>query len=96
MANSRTSAEQSTTPRNLPAVTPPPQYSVGHSFTLQAIMELQKGYGELSKGVQSIEKTLDKMESKLDTVSTTVDGIRIKTHAASVVLLIFIALVNLF
>lgn len=79
------------------------QYVGGdHSFTLQAIMELQRSTGELRSSVQSlkesiekldsnIERSLQRVDSRMDRFDEKVSGVTHKIYAAGVVLLILLA-----
>lgn len=51
-----------------PQVAPPaiPSFSHDHSFTLQAIMELQKSVGEMNANLQNIKASVDGTKSKVD------------------------------
>ena len=71
--NERTLAGE-TTPESTQAATPTtPQ--LDHSFTLQAVMELQKNVGELTSLVAGQQKFLDRLEQKLDTLERKVSRI---------------------
>ena len=54
---------------SIPETTPSTAYGAkDHSFTLQAIMELQKSMGELSATVNGMKSTLDGVKTKVDTL----------------------------
>lgn len=82
----------STPERHLGTTTPINAGLVDHSFTLQAIMDLQKSNGQLTEAVSSLRLSIDKLNSKLDRVEGTVSGVKHKIYAAGVVLAILVAL----
>jgi len=52
---------------SIPETTPSPGFGAReHSFTLQAIMELQKSMGELNATVNGMKSTLDSVKIKVD------------------------------
>ncbi|MBU4233509.1 MAG: hypothetical protein KJ822_17770 [Proteobacteria bacterium] len=56
-------------PTNLPK-TPPQEYVLPeHSFTLQAIMEIQKSIGKLTQAVETLTEDSKKNGVKLDDIS---------------------------
>jgi len=91
MADKSTRSDQAT-PADVGAANVPQPMPVDHSFTLQAIMELQKSTGELKECVKSLTKSLDRQESKLDEIGQTVNGINMKVYAAGVVLTIVVGI----
>lgn len=85
-------------------VTPAMGQHIGgdHSFTLQAIMELQRSTGELRSSVQSLKESIEKldaniersqqrMEGRIDRFDEKISGVTHKIYAAGVVLVILLA-----
>ena len=62
-----------------------------HSFTLQAVMELQKSTGQLTSSVDSLKHAIDKQDKKLSDIESTVTNVEKKIYAAIVVLTILVA-----
>lgn len=58
-----------TTPPRLAETTPPSYYTNDHSFTLQAIMEMQKTLGGLTQAVNTLTEESKKSRDKLDEIS---------------------------
>lgn len=54
-------------PRTLPQTNPPPATS-DHSFTLQAIMELQKSMGSLEKAVEQLASSIENQSKSIDRI----------------------------
>jgi hypothetical protein len=55
--------------KGTPSSTHPPEHAYGagdHSFTLQAIMEMQKTLGHLESSIQELTKSVDSVKSKVD------------------------------
>lgn len=65
---------------------------IDHSFTLQAIMELQKSNGNLTGAVSALKQSIDKLDNKLDKIEEKVSGVTHKIYAAGVVLAILVCL----
>lgn len=82
----------STPEHHLGTTTPMNAGLADHSFTLQAIMDIQKSNGQLTEAVSSLRLSIDKLDSKLDRVEGTVSGVTHKIYAAGVVLAILVAL----
>jgi hypothetical protein len=59
--------QQSTVPKDFANVTPPPQM-LDHSFTLQAVMELQKSVVELATKTDRLIKDVEGQGTKIDDV----------------------------
>jgi hypothetical protein len=57
------------TPRDFPTTTPTETVSREYSFSLQALMELQKAVGQLSERMDSVRKQNEKQGEKLDSIS---------------------------
>lgn len=69
MSATRTRAKAEDTSPQPPQSTPvqPVQHGYqDHSFTLQAIMELQKSVGEMNANLQAMKGTIDGVKSKVD------------------------------
>ena len=84
-------------------VTPQAVMSHDHSFTLQAVMELQKSTGELTAAVslmrdslsaqdQKLDRLIDKQEQRLGEVEATLNSVTTKLYAAGVVLVAVLAI----
>ena len=65
--------------------------SSDHSFTLQAIMDLQKSNGQLTESVNSLKTSIESSNTKLNKIEDCVSGIEKKVYAAGVVIIIFLA-----
>jgi hypothetical protein len=63
------SEKTETTPRQFGESTPPQYAMVDYSFTLQAVMELQKSVGQLTARFDEFDKKLDRQSDKLDRVN---------------------------
>ncbi|MFZ0479318.1 MAG: hypothetical protein WAL71_09225 [Terriglobales bacterium] len=70
-----------TTPSRFPETTPPAYPGSDYSFTLQAVMEMQKGVGHLTKAVETLEEHAKSQGQKIDHMSKVI-------YAAGVVLTI--------
>lgn len=57
------------TPRDFPTTTPTETVSREYSFSLQAVMELQKAVGQLSERMDSVRKQIENQGEKLDSIS---------------------------
>lgn len=62
------------TPQSFPEVTPPNYPSPDHSFTLQAIMEMQKSLGKLEQAVITLTEESKKNGEKIDDISHKIYG----------------------
>lgn len=71
---------------------PPPPHMVDHSFTLQAIMELQKSNGQLVEAITSLRGEISRQEAKIDKLDESLSTIKQKVYAAGIVLMIFVAI----
>jgi len=71
--------------------TPPNAPMLDHSFTLQAVMEVQKSIGQLTEATRSMRADMDKQSARLDKIDEKLSGITHKLYAASVVLAIALA-----
>ena len=80
--NTRREVTPDTTPQRMAETTPQSYPLSDHSFTLQAIMEMQKTLGELTQAVRSLTE-----ESKKNGVA--LEDIGKKMYAAKIVLWIF-------
>ncbi|WP_281647375.1 hypothetical protein [Parendozoicomonas sp. Alg238-R29] len=72
------------------SVTPQGFGQVDHSFTLQAVMELQKSTGQLTSSVESLKDVIEKQDKKITDLESTVTGVSKKIYAATVVLIILV------
>jgi hypothetical protein len=79
----KTTKEQArdTTPAQLPETTPQNYPALDYSFTLQAIMEMQKTLGQLSQAVTTLTEESKKNSEKIGTISHQV-------YAAKVVVIV--------
>jgi hypothetical protein len=65
-----TPSERPQPPPDLPETPPPRPYPMtDYSFTLQAIMELQKGVGQLTARIDELVKKADGQGDKLNSIS---------------------------
>jgi hypothetical protein len=62
-----------------------------HSFTLQAIMELQKSSGKVEAALLANTSAIEKLDAKIDRVEEKLSGVTHKIYAASVVVALLIA-----
>ena len=77
--------EKTETPGVLPESTPPPRYLMtDYSFTLQAVMELQKAVGQLTERINVLVGRVDSQGETLNSVSRNI-------YAGWIVLVIFLA-----
>ncbi|GAB1393341.1 hypothetical protein MASR1M60_15040 [Rhodocyclaceae bacterium] len=95
MATRKTANNQNanTTPQDAGVGTStPPSFSGhhDHSFTLQAIMELQKTVGQLSAEIKALAAASEKAAGKLDKIEDKVSGVTHKLYAAGVVITILL------
>ena len=77
-------------PSRFPERAPEPHYATDHSFTLQAIMEMQKAIGGISAEIKALSAGQQKFETKLDKMEDSLSTMSKQLYAAGVV--IFIAL----
>jgi hypothetical protein len=73
-------------------VPPQPSQMVDHSFTLQAIMELQKSNGQLTEAINSLRTAIAKQDGKIDKLDDNLSTIKQKVYAAGIVLAIFVTI----
>ena len=83
MADTRREQDDGT-PKDFPQTTPPPQ-PLDYSFTLQAVMELQKSTGQLKESIDQLRKAVEGHGDQLNTISH-------RLYAAAVVIAVLIAL----
>lgn len=83
---------QSTPEGHIGTTTPFSAGLIDHSFTLQAIMELQKSTGQLTEAVSALRGSVDKFDKKLDKIEEKVSGVTHKLYAATVVLAILVCI----
>jgi hypothetical protein len=63
-----------------------------HSFTLQAIMEMQKSIGALQASSNNVSSSVDTLSKKLDKTDEKLSGVTHKIYGATAVLAILVAL----
>ena|SRR5205823_2188682 len=80
--------ERETTPSRGPETNPQLYPGPDYSFTLQAIMEMQRTLGELKQSVSTLTSQIDKHDTKLDEVSR-------KVYAAEIVLIVVGAILTI-
>ncbi len=54
------------------AETLPPEVANNHSFSIQAIFELQRSFGKVEQAVQNLEKKADDQAATLKTIERTI------------------------
>lgn len=81
MPKERAGEQRDTTPARIPETTPLPYPGPDYSFTLQAIMEMQKTLGQVTQSVATFSDQIKKHDEKLDKISH-------KVYAAEVVLIL--------
>jgi hypothetical protein len=81
--------ERIETPRQVGESTPPQYSTTDYSFTLQAVMELQKSVGALTEAVNTLKAQVGKQADKLDKISH-------RVYAFGVVIAIAAFVANLF
>lgn len=62
----RKQASSDELPSSRPQVVPHTYASSDHSFTLQAVIEMQKTLGELTSNIQTLTKSVESNKSKVD------------------------------
>ena len=85
-------SQPSTPEHHIGTTTPSTVGYVDHSFTLQAIFDLQKSTGQLTEAVTALRRSVDKIDNKLDKIEEKVSGVTHKIYAAGVVLLILVTI----
>jgi hypothetical protein len=66
----QTGESDSTTPQRFAETPPQPAYpGSDYSFTLQAVMEMQKSVGQLTQAVQTLTEESKQQRAKLDRIS---------------------------
>jgi hypothetical protein len=75
-----------TNPSRFPDTTPQVYPGSDYSFTLQAVMEMQKSVGALSEAVKSLQHQATKYEDKLGEVAKDVHTVKITARIIGVVL----------
>jgi predicted amino acid-binding ACT domain protein len=63
-----TTLQSSTVPKDFANVAPPQSVMLDHSFTLQAVMELQKSVSELATKTDRLIKDVEAQGAKIDVV----------------------------
>lgn len=93
MANSNPD-NNATTPSLNEVTATQPNYTShhDHSFTLQAIMEMQKTLGGLCEKIDSLNTRINNFEKRLESVESTVSSMSHKQYAAGIILLMAIAI----
>jgi|GEM_PF-3641616 len=74
-------------PESLPTSTPSVTSS-DHSFTLQAVMDLQRSAGALTSAVNALTKSQKDLSKKIERVEERLSGVTHKLYAAGVVLVL--------
>lgn len=93
MANTHQNTNASTpSPNEVPVSQPPYTGHQDHSFTLQAIMEMNKTLGQLCEKTDSLKTQINNFDTRLATVESTVSGISQKMYAAGIILIILLAI----
>jgi len=90
-AKSRTSAQQHTVPDDVPASVPSFVGTPDHSFTLQAVMELQRSVGALTSSVNALIEHQKESTKKIDRMEDKLSGVTHKMYAAGVVLVLVLS-----
>ncbi len=78
-------------PSRFPERAPDTHYATDHSFTLQAIMEMQKAIGGISAEIKALSAGQQKFETKLDKMEDSLSTMSKQLYAAGVVMLIALA-----
>lgn len=78
-------------PSHFPERAPDTHYATDHSFTLQAIMEMQKAIGGISAEIKALSAGQQKFETKLDKMEDSLSTMSKQLYAAGVVILIALA-----
>lgn len=66
MARARTGQSSDSVPSSEPSVPPPYSAHHDHSFTLQAVMEMQKSIGEMKASIDNLSASVQGIKSKVD------------------------------
>ena len=72
--------------------TPHTFVSSEHSFTLQAVFELQKSMGQLTEAVNSLKVSIDNQSNRIQRLEDKLSGVTHKLYAAGVVLTIILVI----
>lgn len=89
MVRGRQGTSADTVPTSMPSSVPSP--NVDHSFTLQAVMEMQKSIGALDASVKSLTEATSALRASVTDVKDKVSKIEKTIYAAGVVLVIGLA-----
>lgn len=91
-ARQRTRSSEQSTPDVTGDVTTPQHFiNADYSFTLQAVMELQKSTGQLTESINSLRSSVEKQTTKLEKLEDKLSAVTHKIYAAGVVLTILLA-----
>jgi len=86
---------QSTTPDPTTDVTTPQRYLPhDHSFTLQAIMELQKAMGEVQESVKGLKSGIDGQTGKIEKIQDKLSTVTHTLYAAAAVVTIVVVVLG--
>lgn len=66
MARARTTQSNDSVPSSEPSVPPPFGGHHDHSFTLQAVLQMQQSIGEMKASVDNLSTSVQSMKSKVD------------------------------
>ena len=83
---------ESTTPEGITATSTPTSPQLDHSFTLQAVMELQKSVGELTSTINGVKESINRQERKLESMEEKLSAISHKVYAALAIALLLVTL----
>ena len=78
--------ERETTPPRLPEITPQAYPSSDYSFTLQAVMEMQKTLGQLTQAVITLTEESKEIKGKLNRIGNKVNAAQVGLVISGVVL----------
>lgn len=94
MATKTPSKARESTPPETVASSTPPAYSGhhDHSFTLQAVMEMQKSIGSLESTVATLVSKLDANKASMDELKKKVGTVEKVIYASGVVLILALSL----
>src|SRR2546427_117787 len=84
-----------TTPPRAPEITPPatPQYTGSdYSFTLQAVMEMQKTLGGLTQAVTTLTNQLHSDDAKIDRIDSRIHRMEKIIYAASALVTVLLGI----
>ncbi|MFU8789879.1 MAG: hypothetical protein ACNA7G_12690 [Methylobacter sp.] len=72
-------------PRDFPNV-PPSSPMIDHSFTLQAVMEMQRSIGQLTEAINQLGRSVDTLDNRTKSVEEEVSKVNTRLAIAAAIL----------